>query len=118
MNPHALLVSCLLTLLAVLPAGAQEYFPVNGTHNHNNHRHVAFTNATLAMDYQTIVENATLLIKDGKVVAAGTEVEVPKDAMVEDLQGKHIYPSFIDLDSDYGMPEMGKKGQGWPKHPQ
>ena len=38
--------------------------------------------------------------------------------MASDLKGKHIYPSFIDLFSDYGMPEIKKQlwgGEFWSK---
>lgn len=65
----------------------------------------AFTNATIYVDYKTRVEGATLLIRDGKVVAAGLNVTVPKDAAVQDCSGKTIYPAFIDLyATGYGLP--------------
>ncbi|HXD78348.1 MAG TPA: amidohydrolase family protein, partial [Puia sp.] len=48
--------------------------------------------------------DATLVIRDGLIAAVGVGVAVPKDAVVVDCSGKFIYPSFIDLYSDYGMP--------------
>ncbi|MFB0924694.1 MAG: amidohydrolase, partial [Vicingaceae bacterium] len=81
---------------------AQETFIVNGTHN-NNHNAFAFTNATIHIDYQTIIENGTLVIKDGKITAVGESVDVPKNAVIQNLKGKHLYPSLIDLYSDYGI---------------
>ncbi|MEY4202540.1 MAG: hypothetical protein RL013_242, partial [Bacteroidota bacterium] len=53
----------------------------------------AFTNATIFTDYKTKAEGATLLIRDGKVVAAGANVTVPADAVTYDFSGKTIYPS-------------------------
>ncbi len=73
---------------------------------------VAFTNATLFLDYQTKVEKATLVIRNGFVESAGMNVGIPKDAVVIDLQGKWIYPSFVDMYSDYGMPEIKRGGGG------
>lgn len=86
---------------------AQETFNVNGVHN-KNHNYYAFTNATIYIDYQTKIENATLLIKDGKIEAAGVKVDLPANVVTYNLDGKFIYPSLIDLYSDYGMPEIKK----------
>jgi hypothetical protein len=73
----------------------------------------AFTNATVFTDYKTKAEGATLLIRDGKVVAAGTGVTVPADAVTYDCSGKTIYPSFIDLyATDYGLPAPPPAAQG------
>ena len=71
----------------------------------------AFTNATVHTQYNKTVENATLLIEDGKVKAVGASVSIPKNAVVVDVKGKHIYPSFIDLYADYGIPQV--KGDTW-----
>ena len=84
---------------------AQTTFPVNGAPN-PMHTIYAFTNCTLHVDADNTIINATLLIQDGKVLRAGEKLEVPKDAITTDLKGKHIYPAFIDLYSDYGMPEL------------
>ncbi|MEQ9301782.1 MAG: amidohydrolase family protein [Cyclobacteriaceae bacterium] len=69
-------------------------------------RAYAFTNATIMVDYQTKIENATLLIRDGKVIQTGTNVTVPAGYTVVDLAGKYIYPSLIDLHTSYGLPEV------------
>jgi imidazolonepropionase-like amidohydrolase len=42
------------------------------------------------------------VIKQGKIVAVGVGVEIPKDAVVVDCNGKYIYPSFVDPLTDYG----------------
>lgn len=117
MKSYALALVCAAAICCAPQALAQEYFPVNGTVN-EQHATIAFTNATVFTDFATRIDNATLLIKDNKVIACGTKVEVPADAHVEDLNGKFIYPSFIDLDSDYGMPKGNAKSKGWPSKPQ
>lgn len=97
------LIVSLFSLTAVLTA--QTTFPVNGAPN-PLHTIYAFTNCTLHVDADNTIINATLLIQDGKVLRAGEKLDVPKDAITTDLKGKHIYPAFIDLYSDYGMPEV------------
>src|SRR5690606_20089670 len=69
----------------------------------------AFVNATLHTDYKTVLEKATLVVKEGKIVAAGTDVKIPKDAVVSEVNGAHIYPSFIELISDYGLPTVSSQ---------
>src|SRR4051812_33958476 len=93
-----------LCQLIISTALAQTTFPSNGAPSHV-HNVYAFTNATIYADYEIILKNATLLIRDGKVLGLGEKIDVPKDAVVYDLKGKFIYPSFIDLYSDYGLPE-------------
>ena len=83
-------------LLAVVLLHAQETFPVNGVADKRSGSY-AFTNATIVKDAQTTLQNATLLIKDGKIVAVGAGIAVPKDAVVIDCKDKYIYPSFIDV---------------------
>ncbi len=98
-----------LCALGFLSATAQPEttFKTNGPDDYREGIH-AFTNATIYKTYNTKVENATLVIRDGKVVDAGANVQVPKGAIVHDMKGKFIYPSFIDLFSDYGSPELEK----------
>lgn len=93
----------------------QETFQTNGTPD-KRHIFYAFTNAKLYVDYETVVDKATLLVKDGMVVDAGVNVILPRGAVVYDLKGKCIYPSLIDIYSTYGMPEI-KKAEG-PRGPQ
>jgi imidazolonepropionase-like amidohydrolase len=80
---------------------AQETFPLNDVADPRDGTY-AFTNATIVKDAQTTLQSATLLIKDGKIVAVGAKVTVPKEAVVIDCKDKYIYPSFIDIYSDYG----------------
>jgi hypothetical protein len=88
-------------------APAQETFPVNGTAD-PKHITYAFTHATIFTDYKTSISDATLIILDGKVVEVGSGIKIPGDAVVYDMKGKMIYPSLIDIFSDYGLPEVKK----------
>ena len=93
----------LLLVCHSLFSTAQSTFPVNGVADPREHCY-AFTHATIIRDGATTLSDATLVIRDGLIVGAGAGLAIPKDAVVIDCKGKYIYPSFIDLYSDYGMP--------------
>ena len=98
-----------LSLLFLCPViKAQVTFPVNGTTN-PKHLTYAFRNAKIFVDYKTSIDSATLLIRDGFIIDAGKNITIPSDAVVYDLKGKYIYPSLIDIFSDYGLPEVPKR---------
>ncbi|GHA77898.1 amidohydrolase family protein [Pontibacter akesuensis] len=84
---------------------AQETFPRNGVYDERSGL-VAFTNATVHTDYKTTIPNATLIIRNGKVEAVGTNLKVPAGAVVMDAAGKHIYPGLVDMYTTYGLPEV------------
>ena len=104
-----------LTTHCSLLTAQETTFHINGPDDYREGLY-AFTNVTLYKDYKTKIENATLLIKDGKIVEAGTSVAVPAGAIIHDLKGKYIYPSFIDIYSDYGMPVVTKIHQENPQY--
>jgi adenine deaminase len=91
----------LLLLLTGAAAFAQETFPVNGVRDLRSGSY-AFTNATIIQNASTKIEKATLVIKQGKIVAVGVGVEIPKDAVVVDCIGTYIYPSLVDPLTVYG----------------
>ncbi len=107
----------LLMLLCGFSLFAQEYFPKNDGVKSVNSNYTAFTNAKIYINATTVVDNGTLLIKDGKVVASGTQVTIPKNTTIVNLDGKYIYPSFIDLFTDFGI-EKPKRAEGSGRSPQ
>ena len=64
---------------------AQPTFPENGVAD-PRHGHYAFTNATIVKDATTTLNNATLVIKNGRIVAAGTGIKVPAGAVEIDCK--------------------------------
>jgi hypothetical protein len=100
-NLFLFIFCCLATV------SAQQNFPVNGLRNDKKIIY-AFTNAKIYIDYKTILEKATLIITEDKIIDVGTTLIIPKEALVVDLQGKYIYPSFIDIYSDYGVTQAEK----------
>ncbi len=63
----------------------------------------AFTHATIVVSPTVTYEDATLLIRDGKIAAVGKSVTIPADAEIVDLKDKFIYPAFIEPYSEYGL---------------
>ena len=101
-----------LGLLSLQQLSAQQTFPVNGVAEPKTGSYV-FNNATIVKDGQTTLTNATLVVRDGKIIAVGNNVAVPKDAVVIDCKGKYIYPSFIDIYSDYGIAVPQRQAGGF-----
>ncbi len=94
----------LFTLIVLFShvVSAQTTFPVNGPQNILLN-YYALTNATIFIDYQTKIEKATLIIKDGKIEGVGVGISIPKEAKIIDIKGRFIYPAFIDLYTNYGV---------------
>jgi imidazolonepropionase-like amidohydrolase len=72
----------------------------------SSHRPVAIMNATVHTVAGGVHEHATLLIRNGKIAAIGTQVKVPKKAMRIDAVGKHVYPGLFAAHSDIGLVEI------------
>ena len=104
---------CLAILLGCfsLPLFAQPTFPVNGVGDERETIY-AFTHATIVKNSQSSLQDATMLIRNGKIIGLGNGVTIPASALVIDCTGKTIYPSFIDLYADYGMPAQQQMGGG------
>jgi imidazolonepropionase-like amidohydrolase len=81
---------------------AQETFPVNGVADKRDGCY-AFIHATIVKDGNTTLPDATLLVRKGKIIGIGADIQVPAYAVTIDCKGKYIYPSFIDVYTDYGV---------------
>ncbi len=105
------LVVALSLIFLTWNSKAQETFPVNDVKDTRAGAH-AFTNATIVVDHQTTIQNATLLVKSGKIEQVGAGIKVPAGYAEIDLKGKYIYPSLIDIYTSYGLPavESGRGG--------
>lgn len=110
-----------LILIVLFLAGtglsAQEYFPENAGVKSTNTNYTVFKNAKIHVDPHTVIENGMFSVKDGKITAVGKNIKVPENSVIIDLQGNEVYPSFIDLYSDFGMAEI-KEASGDNGQPQ
>ena len=60
---------------------------------------VAIRNGTIITATRGTIANGTVLIRDGKIAAVGTNVSVPGGADVYDATGKFVSPGLIDAHS-------------------
>ena len=67
----------------------------------------ALVGATVWVTPDRKLEEATLLVVDGRVAAVGTDVTVPEGASVVDLAGRVVYPGFVEPWSEYGLAHVG-----------
>ena len=102
----------LLLLLSILlpKAYAQDYFPNNESIPNKNTNFTAFTNAKIYVTPTQVIEKGTLLIQNGKVISAGATVVIPKNCTTINLDGKSIYPSFIDMYTSFGIEKPNGMG--------
>jgi imidazolonepropionase-like amidohydrolase len=64
---------------------------------------LAIRNATIMTAAGPTIQNGTIVVRDGKIVAVGASVSVPADAEVIDAQGKFVTPGIIDDHSHLGV---------------
>jgi imidazolonepropionase-like amidohydrolase len=68
---------------------------------------VAITGGTVYPVSGPRIENGTVLIRDGKIVAVGANVTIPADARRIDASGKWVTPGFIHAATNLGLGEAG-----------
>lgn len=73
---------------------------------------MAITGATIAIgDGSEPIENATLVVRGGKVVAAGRDVTVPADVPRLDGSGTWVTPGLFAAVTDLGLVDVGAVSQ-------
>ncbi|MCT6701327.1 amidohydrolase family protein [Rheinheimera sp. 4Y26] len=100
MNLNKSLIS-LLIAAAVSPALAHDIVP-----GAKQTAPVLLTDATIHTATKGVLENADLLMVDGKIAAMGVDLAAPEGAKVVSLQGKHLYPGLIALANQLGLIEI------------
>jgi imidazolonepropionase-like amidohydrolase len=107
--------------LAVLLAGgleaqqASRIEPVAGLRENASGFH-ALAGARVVTAPGQVLENATIVIRNGLITAVGANVQAPAGARVWDLTGQTIYPGFIDAHADLGMDAVPQGGDVGPTH--
>jgi len=90
----AMALACLL-VLALHPVGAQRH---SGTDTY------AITNARIVTVSGPVIEQGTVIIRDGLIAAVGAGITPPPDARIIDGTGLTVYPGIIDASSTLGIP--------------
>jgi imidazolonepropionase-like amidohydrolase len=63
-------------------------------------------NATIHVGNGEVLENASIVITDGKITAVGKNITLPAGANVTNAQGKHVYPGLILPVTNLGLIEI------------
>lgn len=66
---------------------------------------IALTNGRLYTIDNGIIEQGTILLDGEKIAAVGTDVAIPADAQVIDVEGRIVTPGFIDAHTHIGIDE-------------
>ena len=69
-------------------------------------------NAKIMTMEDAVIDCGYIQIKDDKIIAVGDMNSAPQDDNVLDLQGKTVYPGFIDAHCHMGMAEEGLDFEG------
>ena len=64
---------------------------------------VLLQHATVLTGTGTRLDDADVLMRDGKIVAVGTNLDAPPDALRVDASGKWVTPGIIDIHSHLGV---------------
>jgi len=86
------------------PTTQQGVLPPRGTFAIRNARIVTVTGPD--------IENGTVVIRDGKIEAVGTNVNVPAGAQTIDGRGLSVYPGMIDAGTNMGLVEVPQGANG------
>ncbi|GMU87051.1 MAG: hypothetical protein AMXMBFR48_22920 [Ignavibacteriales bacterium] len=103
MKNRLLLLLASFIALIQFTASPQSIYPVNGP---SDVREVTYAliNGQVISSWDASPVKMTVLVKNGKITAAGASVSPPTDAVIIDCSGRFIYPAFIDIYSGYGLP--------------
>ncbi len=90
--------------------------PANGPRHADPTWH-ALTHATVHVSPTKTLENATVVIRDGRIVSVGSDAS-PPGARVWDCKGLHIYAGFIDpyVEVTVAKPDANAPGLHWNTH--
>jgi imidazolonepropionase-like amidohydrolase len=69
---------------------------------------IAITNAKVYPVSSAPISNATVLIRNGLIIAVGAGVSIPADAMKIDATGKIVTPGFINSTTELGLIEISQ----------
>ena len=64
---------------------------------------VAIVHVTATLEAGSTIDDATILIDGGRIIAVGADVEIPSEAQIFDGSGLYAYPGFIDAATHLGI---------------
>lgn len=86
--------------------------PAAGQNEVMTPRSYALTNARIVVSPGNVIENGTVVIRDGRIVAAGANAQVPAGVIPLNLAGATVYAGLIDAANGAGLPAIAQGGRG------
>lgn len=97
------LLVLLFTLLTLVRPADDDHRAERGT--------FALVNARIETVTDGVIEPGTLVIQDDRIVALGSDVEIPSEAVIIDCEGQTVYPGLIDAGTRVGLTEISSIAQ-------
>jgi imidazolonepropionase-like amidohydrolase len=72
---------------------------------------IAITGGTIYPVSGPVIEHGTVLIRDGRIAAVGSDVAIPADAQRIDANGKIITPGLVNAATELGILDIGAVAQ-------
>jgi len=63
----------------------------------DKHKVLALVGGDVYTVSKEVIHGGTVLVKDGKILKVGQDIEIPEGATVIDAKGKHVTPGFVAL---------------------
>lgn len=73
----------------------------------------ALTNARIVVAPGRVIDRGTVVVRDGRIAAAGAGVAVPAAVIEVDASGHTVYAGLIDAASSTGLPSLVRQGGGF-----
>src|ERR1043165_8133043 len=67
---------------------------------------IVISNATVHVGNGQVLNNATIVVTDGKITQVGTNITPPAGAKTINAQGKQVYPGSILSNTNLGLVEV------------
>ncbi|MGD8278544.1 MAG: amidohydrolase family protein [Gemmatimonadota bacterium] len=98
--------------LSCLLAPALTVAPLHAQTGAEPPRDYALINARVVMAPGRILEQGTILVRNGRIAEVGPSLRVPPDLATLDLAGLTVYPGLIDVANSTGLPRATPQGSG------
>ena len=89
----------------------QDFTPENGSHDPKNTTYV-LTGCKIVVSADKTLPIGMMIVRNGIIQDVGIVEIPPRDAVKINLSGFTLYPSFIDVYSNDGMPKSGLQARG------
>jgi imidazolonepropionase-like amidohydrolase len=93
---------CIIIFLIAINVNASDPIPAPA-----QKQPIALVNAVIHPVKNPVIDSGIILFDKGLILDLGTNVIIPAEALIIDLEGKHVYPGLIESYSRLGLTEIG-----------